>query len=219
LAVLSAFLGAACAAARGPGAVLGPPDDELGLHLAARAAAALGEPGPFAVGTQRFTADCSGFVLSVYEAEGLPLRKLMARVAPRETSGVAAAYRVMEAYGVVFGGGGEWPHPGDLVFFRNTFDRNRDGALDNPLTHMGLVERVENGTVTFLHRGGKAVRRGVLTLEEPGLAKDPDGRSLNSPLRDKQPRISGAPALAGQLFMAYGRIDPARLPRDLASPR
>lgn len=208
------LLGAGCATARGPGVGAGPGSaDELGGHLAARAEAALGQSGPFTVGSQRFGADCSGFVAAVYEAEGLPLRRLMGRVAPAETSGVAAAFRVVETYGVVFGGGGEWPRPGDLVFFRNTFDRNRDGALDDPLTHMGVVERVEDGTVTFLHRGAQAVSRATLTLERSGDARDPDGRQLNSTLRDKRPRIAGSPALAGQLFMAYGRLDPARLPR------
>jgi len=213
-ALLAALLGAGCATARGPG--VGPalgPSDGLGEQLAARAGAALGQRGPFTVGSQRFGADCSGFVASVYQAEGLPLRGLMARVAPAETSGVAAAFRAVQSFGVVFGGGGEWPRPGDLVFFRDTFDRNRDGALDDPLTHVGVVERVEDGTVTFLHRGSRAVRRAVLTLERAGEARDPDGRELNSPLRDKQPRLAGAPALAGQLFMAYGRLDPGRLPR------
>jgi probable lipoprotein NlpC len=211
------FLGAGCATARGPG--VGPGlgrEDGLGERLATRAGEALGQRGPFTVGSQRFGADCSGFAAAVYEAEGLPLRRLMARVAPAETSGTAAAFRVVQAYGVAFGGGGEWPRPGDLVFFRNTFDRNRDGALDDPLTHMGVVERVEDGTVTFLHRGSQAVARATLTLERSGEARDPEGRRLNSALRDKQPRIAGAPALAGQLFMAYGRLDPARLPADLA---
>jgi probable lipoprotein NlpC len=211
------LLGNGCATARGPG--VGPglgSAEDLGEHLAARAGAALGQSGPFTVGSQRFGADCSGFVASVYEAEGLPLRRLMAKVAPSETTGVAAAFRVFQSYGVVFGGGGEWPRPGDLVFFRNTFDRNRDGALDDPLTHVGVVERVEDGRVTFLHRGSQAVSRATLTLERSGEARDPDGRPLNSPLRDKRPRVAGSPALAGQLFMGYGRLDPARLPRDVA---
>jgi len=50
----------------------------------------------------------------------------MSRVAPHESSGVAAAYRAARAYGIVFGGGGSWPAPGDLVFFHDTYDRNRN---------------------------------------------------------------------------------------------
>ncbi|HVO21347.1 MAG TPA: CHAP domain-containing protein [Anaeromyxobacter sp.] len=209
---LLALLGAACATARGPAAPPGAPGGDLAARLAGRAEADLGQRGPFTVGDQRFAADCSGFAAAVYEAEGVPLRRLMARAAPGERSGVAAAYQAAKAYGVVFGGGGEWPRPGDLVFFRDTYDRNHDGAVDDPFTHMGVVERVEGGTVTFLHRGGRAVTRGVLTRERPAEAKDEEGRVLNTALRDKRPRIAGAPSLAGQLFMAYGRIDPRRIP-------
>jgi len=212
LLALIASLGSACATARVPGGADGLPDDDLSARLAGRAEADLGQAGPFTVGVERFAADCSGFAAAVYEAEGVPLRRLMARAAPGERSGVAAAYQAAKAFGVVFGGGGQWPRPGDLVFFKDTYDRNRDGLLDDPFTHMGIVERVEDGTVTFLHRGGRAVARGVLTRERPDARRDEAGRVLNTPLRDKHPRIAGAPVLAGELFLAYGRIDLERIP-------
>jgi probable lipoprotein NlpC len=214
---LVALLGTACATARGPGPAAGATDGELGARLVWRAEAALGQGGPFVVDGERFPADCSGYVEFVYQAEGVPLRRLMVRAAPLESSGVAAAYRAARAFGVVFGGGGEWPRPGDLVFFHDTYDRNRNGQLDDPFTHLGIVERVEDGTVTFLHRGGRSVVRGTLTVQRPGQERDQDGRELNSILRDKHPRIAGAPVLAGQLFMGYGRIDPGRIPGELAT--
>jgi hypothetical protein len=205
----------ACAGARGPGAELGRPSAEpLAARLAERADAYVGAKGPFLVGGERFGDDCSGFAAAVYAAEGIPLRQLMARAAPRESSGVAAAYQAAHAFGVVFGGGGEWPRPGDLVFFHDTYDRNRNGAVDDAFTHVGIVERVDRGTVTFIHRGGRGVTRGAITLERPDQAADADGRPLNSTLRDKRPRLAGEPVLAGQLFQGYGRIDPARVPAD-----
>jgi hypothetical protein len=211
---LVALLGAACATAHGPGpgAASGAPDDALAARLVGRAEARLGQPGPFTVRGQRYAADCSGFVAAVYEAAGLPLRRLMSRAAPAERSGVAAAYQAARAYGTVFGGGGEWPQPGDLVFFRDTYDRNRDGTYQARFTHMGIVERVDaDGTVSFLHRGARAVSRGVLSRERPAEARDEDGRTLNTILREARPRAAVASALAGQLFMAYGRIDPRRV--------
>ena len=206
------LLASACATA-GP-----PPGAEADLsdRLVARAKSALGRAGPFALDEERFPADCSGYVAWVYQAEGVPLRRLMERAAPGETSGVAAAYRAARAFGVVFGGGGEWPRPGDLVFFRDTYDRNRNGLADDAFTHVGIVERVESGTVTFLHRARRAVARATLTPERPGEARDPSGRELNSVLRDKGPRAAGAPSLAGQLFEGYGRIAPRRIPQELA---
>jgi probable lipoprotein NlpC len=187
--------------------------DELGTRLVERARSALGHRGPFTAGAERYPADCSGFVAWVFQAEGVPLRQLMGRVAPGESSGVAAAYQVVRTYGVVFGGGGEWPLPGDMVFFRDTYDRNRDGRLDDPFTHMGLVEQVDGGTVTFLHRGRHGVERGVLTLERSGVTQDDGGRELNTVLRSRNARLHRAPGLAGGLFMGYGRL---ALPRDVA---
>jgi len=215
---LLAFLGAACATAQRSTGAAGERGDDLGARLVSRAEELLGRGGPFVVEGERFPADCSGYVASVFQAKGIPLRRLEARAAPGETSGVAAAYQAARWYGVVFGGGGEWPRPGDMVFFHDTYDRNRNGLVDDPFTHMGIVERVVDGSVTFLHRGARGVARGTLTLERPDQARDGDGRELNTVLRDKRPRIARAPALAGELFMAYGRIDPERMPPDPGSP-
>jgi cell wall-associated NlpC family hydrolase len=172
----------------------------------------VGHAAAFRVGEQTFHPDCTGFVQAVYEAEGVPLRALMQRAAPRERSGVTAAYRTTERFGAVFGGGGEWPAPGDLVFWHDTYDRNRNGRADDGFTHVGIVEYVSDGTVVFVHRGGKAVARGAMTPDRPAVASE-GGTILNSPLRSKNPRLANVPSLAGALFAGYGRLDPGRLPR------
>lgn len=187
---------------------------DLQARLAARAASLVGHPGEFRVGVERYNPDCTGFIQAVYEAEGVPLRAMMRRAAPAERSGVAAALRAMEAYGVVFGGGGEWPAPGDLVFWHDTYDRNHNGRADDPFTHVGVVEYVVDGTVLFVHRGGKAVARGAMNPERPGEAKAGEV-VLNSPIRARNARLEGVPVLAGALFAGYARIDPARVPRVL----
>jgi hypothetical protein len=190
------------------------PYEELSARLAARAATMLGHRAAFTVDGERFQADCSGFVAWVYQLEGIPLRRLYARAAPNERSAVAAIYFAARAWGVVFGGGGEWPRPGDLVFFRDTYDRNRDGRFDDPFTHVGIVERLgEDGTVTFVHRGARGVARGAMTLSRPSDRRDEDGRELNSILRRGKARVDGS-TLAGRLFMGYARFDPARLPSE-----
>ncbi len=212
---LSAALLAGCAGADG---ARGDAPDlsfyDLQAQLAARAASFVGHGGEFRVGAERFNPDCTGFVEAVYEAEGIPLRALMRQAAPAEHSGVAAAFRAMEAYGFVFGGRGEWPAPGDLVFFDDTYDRNRNGRADDRLTHVGVVEYVVDGTVVFVHRGGRAVARGAMNPQRPDEASA-DGAVLNSPVRPKDPRLARVPVLAGALFAGYGRIDPARVPRAL----
>jgi probable lipoprotein NlpC len=192
--------------------------DDLPERLASRAASLVGRTGSFAVGDARFQGDCIGFVEAVYQAEGVPLRALMARTAPGERSGVAAAYRVFDSYGILFGGGGAWPAPGDLVFFHDTYDRNRNGRVDDAFTHIGIVEGVSDGRVTFLHRGGEAVARATLDLVQPTVARGADGTVVNSYLRAKPSGpVPGTQGLAGELFAGFGRLDPARLPRDVAT--
>ncbi len=185
---------------------------DLQARLAARAASLMGHATGFQAHGERFNADCTGFVEAVYALEGVPLRTLMREAAPGERSGVQAAFRTMERFGVVFGGGGEWPAPGDLVFWRDTYDRNRDGKTNDGLTHVGIVEYVVDGTVVFMHRGGKAVARGAMTPDRPG-ERSADGVALNTFIRRKSSRLDGVPALAGELFAGYGRLDPAKLPR------
>jgi hypothetical protein len=215
-AVSAALLLGGCA---GSSSARGDPDlsfHDLQARLAARAASFVGERGAFRVGAEPFPADCTGFVQAVYEAEGVPLRAMMQRAAPSERSGVAAALRAMEAHGVVFGGGGEWPAPGDLVFWNDTSDRNRNGRADDRLTHVGIVEYVVDGTVVFVHRGGRAVARGAMNPERPSEVRA-DGVILNSHIRQKSARLERVPVLAGALFAGYGRLDPRKV--DIGSAR
>lgn len=187
---------------------------DLQARLAARGHGWLGQgQAPFLAGGERFNPDCSGFVEAVYAAEGVPLRRLAQVAAPGETSGVAALWAAAGRYGTRWRGG-EWPAPGDLVFFDDTWDRNGNRALDDPFTHLGLVEWVDQrGTVTFLHRAGAGVVRGHLTLDRPADLRAAGGAELNAPLRVRVSRDDRAPALAGELFVGFGRIDPRRLPR------
>lgn len=185
-------------------------------RLAVRARSYLGRRGPFRSQGQRFGSDCSGFVEAVYAAEGLLLRDLMARVAPEERGGVKAAWYAARAHGWVFGPP-EWPAPGDLVFWNDTYDRNRNGRADDRFTHLGIVEYVQDGTVYFLHRGGRGVTRGVMTPDRPYEAADGDGRAINSPLRALTHPVQDGSGLAGALLAGYGRIDPARVPAEYAT--
>ncbi len=177
--------------------------------------------GSFEVDGIRFPADCSGFVEAVYHSEGIPFREALAVAPADEGSAVAALYRAVGALGVVFTTEAD-PLPGDLVFWNDTYDRNGDGLANDPLTHVGLVEAALPGrTVRFVHRGARGVARGYMTLASPDRARGDSGETLNTPLRvprDGDPQ--GLPTLAGRLFAAFGRFDPARLAAALeGSPR
>ncbi|HYO58352.1 CHAP domain-containing protein [Archangium sp.] len=146
--------------------------------------------------------DCTGFVEGVYARAGVSFRG--AGVAG--DNGVTALYRYARAHGRVFTRG--QPKPGDLVFFRETYDQNRDGRRNDGLTHVGLVDEVaSDGTVVVIHRVKRGVVRYRMNLAKPSLRRDPrTGEVLNDMLR--APGTGKMPVLTGQLFAAYGSVLP-----------
>lgn len=154
--------------------------------------------------------DCTGFVEGVYAQAGVSLRG--AGVAG--DNGVTALYRYARDHGRVFTRGK--PKPGDLVFFRETYDQNRDGRRNDGLTHVGLVDEVESdGTVVVIHRVRRGVVRYRMNLAKPGLRRDPrTGEVLNDMLR--VPGAGKMPVLTGQLFAAYGSVLPESGPKAVA---
>lgn len=145
--------------------------------------------------------DCSSVVLAAYGQAGLDLLAL----AEPEDNAVTAIYRFAREHGRVFEGG--WPMAGDLVFFKETYDQNRDGRTNDGLTHVGVVEGVDaDGTVRVIHR----VKRGVvvtrMNLKRPDTRVEAGtGRKLNDYLRGGREA-----ALTGQLFAAYATLLPAK---------
>ncbi|OJT19637.1 hypothetical protein BO221_35330 [Archangium sp. Cb G35] len=143
--------------------------------------------------------DCSGLANLAYRKRGLSL--MPERTLPGE-NGVAAIYRKARSLGSLH----KTPRPGDLVFFRETYDRNRDGRRNDGLTHIGVVERVDrDGTVTFVHRAGGGVKRAKLHLRQPALRRDAKGRVLNDYLR--RPEKATYPRLAGELLAGFATVD------------
>lgn len=98
--------------------------------------------------------------------------------------------------------------PGDLVFFDNTWDFNGDGLLNDPLTHVGIVEQVEpDETVIFISRVAGAVARYRMNLSQPHVHKTAEGRLLNDYIRRKRPTDPENTArLTGELFSFYGNL-------------
>ena len=133
--------------------------------------------------------DCTGLVRAVYDDSGIELMS----AAARGDNGVTAMYRLAFERSALHT---QLPAPGDLVFFLDTYDRNRDGKANDGLTHVGVVLSVDAaGNVTFVHRIGGGVRRGHLNLNAP------DDPKRNDYLR---PAKKGQPAqLTGELFAAF----------------
>lgn len=158
------------------------------------------------VSGRSWPADCTGFVEAAHSRAGVSLRGS----AQKGDNGVTAFYRYAQARGRVYTRG--TPRPGDLVFFRETYDRNRDGRRNDGLTHVALVDEVEpDGTVIVIHRVSRGVARYRMNLAQPQLKRDPKtGAVLNDMLRGAG--AGKAPVLTGQLFAAYASILPEPRP-------
>jgi hypothetical protein len=158
------------------------------------------------VGGRAYPNDCTGLVEAAYSHAGLALK---GKAKPGD-NGVTAIYRYALNHGRVYNGGR--PVPGDLVFFRETYDQNRDGRRNDGLTHVGIVDKVDaDGTVTVIHRVKRGVVRYRMNLSKPRVAKDPrSGKILNDTLRAPGPTRGFA--LTGQLFVAYASVLPSPKP-------
>jgi len=162
-----------------------------GRRVARRATSLVGAP----LSEYRVPDDCSGLVRLAYQSVGIELLSHGTR--PGE-SAVGAIYRRAKLEGALHH---HTPKPGDIVFFHETYDRNRDGLHDDGLTHVGIIESVErDGTVVFVHRGGSGVKRSRMNLRFP-TQHSQGGRILNDYLRraegDERARLTS------ELFSGY----------------
>ncbi len=178
---------------------------DVRLSVAKRARSMLKAPR-FLVGKTRYRRDCSGFVLAVFASEKIPIENLMGM--NRRRSSVAELYSLAKRKGLVHRQ--KVPAIGDLVFFDDTYDRNRDGRSNDPLTHVGIVERVDpDGTVTFVHRVRRGVLRYRLNRFRPHIRRDPETRKVLNHYLKIGRSGKGAKAgqrLTGELFHAFATI-------------
>ncbi|MCP3059661.1 NlpC/P60 family protein [Myxococcus sp. K38C18041901] len=141
--------------------------------------------------------DCSGFVRLAYLSAGIDL---VAHGFLAGENAVSAIFRRATQGGRLHQ---HAPRPGDLVFFRETYDRNRDGRRNDGMTHIGVVEAIgDDGTVTFIHRGSKGVARSRMNLAHPEKHQlTQGGPVVNDFLR---PASKGLRAyVTGELFVSY----------------
>jgi hypothetical protein len=150
-----------------------------------------------AVDDRSFPNDCTGLVRAVYATHGVDL---MADGGRPSDGGVAAIWRYAGRHGSLHE---DQPQPGDIVFYRETYDRNRDGRANDGLTHVGIVEAVEpDGTVSVIHRVARGVMRYHMNLSHPRDRRDAaSGRVLNDTLREGR-----RSRFAAELFAGYATL-------------
>ncbi len=155
--------------------------------------------------------DCTGVPRIAYGSVGI---ELMPPTGRRGDNGVTLMYRRARQLGALHRSS---PRPGDLVFFRETYDRNRDGRRNDGLTHVGVVERIEpDGTITFIHRGSKGVARARMHLRHPRLHRTQDtGTVVNDYLRRASRKHRAY--LTGELFAGFASPGPMTRMRSAAA--
>lgn len=145
---------------------------------------------------KHYRPDCSGTVRAIYDHAGLWLGSSSSK---EPESDSATIYRYIQKAGTI---SERDPAPGDVVFFDNTYDRNRDGLLNDSLTHVGVVEEVlPDQTVLFIHHLGNSIVRSSMNLERPERGNDM--------LRRATKESKGLSA--AELFVGFGKLDAFRL--------
>lgn len=151
---------------------------------------------------KRISYDCAGVARAIYLEHGIDLYE--SSTSNPKANGVRLIHDHISRHGKFHKGPAV--RPGDLVFFDNTWDYNGDGIVNDPLTHVGIVERQEpDGTVIFISRVAGAIERYRMNLALPRVHKTAEGRILNDYIRRKDIADSFSTGyLTGELFSGFG---------------
>lgn len=156
------------------------------------------------VNGQKFRYDCSGFATGVWSAAGIDLMASADDGPP--ANGVALIRRFNDRFGTHHSR--YFPSPGDLAYFDNTYDMNRNGRLDDPLSHVGIVDSVDaDGTIYIIHLVGRGIVRDPMNLLRPHDRTGERGKKLNGWLRAKKKNDpANMPRLMGELFSGFSTV-------------
>lgn len=172
---------------------------QIQSDIAQSAALGVGETHVSVTG-KKFRQDCSGIVRAIYAKAGVTL------FGEQQTNenDTEILWRFFEQNGSIFQQG---PTLGDVVFFHNTYDKNRDKKMNDELTHVGVVENIlPDGTVIFVHYMGASIVRSRMNLEKPHLQlNQKTNERLNTLLRKSSSRRAGL--TAAELFAGFGRLN------------
>lgn len=154
-----------------------------------------------------FRNDCIGYVRYVYYKAGVDLDK----VTRSGNNGVANLYLGLDALRFTFKASSA--RPGDIIFFDNTYDINRNGKWDDPLSHIGVITAVgRHNTLTFVHYASGVVKESVINLDYPEThafrRKEGGLLVINSYLRrDRGEGFAAKEYVASSFYRCFARIN------------
>ncbi len=147
---------------------------------------------------KKFKMDCSGVIRAIYQKAGIDLAKDFKKY---KGGGVQRIYQTLQSKGLIYRP--TVPVPGDILFWDNTYDANRNGRADDVLSHIGMVVSSDKrkGDVVFVHHHD---RKGIV-FEKMNLLH-PNNPAYNSVMRSlKGRKISGSKYLSSHLYKAAGK--------------
>lgn len=145
--------------------------------------------------------DSARFVIAVLEKNGVHLPT------KGKGSAIQAMYYALKKRSQVYDR--DLPLPGDLVFFHNTEDQNRDNRNNDWYSMIGIVEKIgADGTISFIAPHFGTIKRIALNLRRPQVRRDEKtGQVINAFLRVKRmddPEYTQY--LAGELYAGFGSL-------------
>lgn len=157
---------------------------------------------------KRFTSDCIGFVRYTYYLSGIDLIEVYGD----GRGGVSSLYNGLLKRRFIYTN--TIPlSKGDLIFFDNTYDVNKNGKWDDPLSHVGIVIHVdEHGTITYIHHSPrKGVTLDYLNLRYPQThafrRRDGSLKIINSYLRiNRGENFAQENYISSTFFRAFAHI-------------
>ncbi len=150
--------------------------------------------------------DCSGLINKIMLKNNITIFKKQA-VIHRGDNGVKIIFNTLRKYHKIFKNYRRLK-PGDLIFFDNTYDKNRNNRYDDKFTHIAMVLSVaKDGTVKFIHSSNRGIRIDYLNVRYKHRHTNSKGKILNSFLRRKKRRDSRRiKYLTGELVSYFGTI-------------
>jgi hypothetical protein len=162
-------------------------------RIASHAVAFIGE-NVLMVNGEQYRYDCSGLVEASYSAGGFAITGIT-----NTLYDLADKRKVLHKK--------KKPAPGDVAFFHDTYDKNKNGKKDDGITHVALVEKVDvDGTIHLIHLGGSGVTRIFMNLNQRGLHKVEHGKVWNSYIRYRTSKTDRSPRLSGELWVSFASL-------------
>ena len=164
-----------------------------GTHVTTKPQTAAPSPNP---STAPHTLSMS-YVMAIYKLNGVDLSSIKS---PMPTIG--ELYQHAFTHKLVYQS--TKPAIGDLAFFHNTVDRNRDGRWNDWHTLIGIVESIDQDeTITILTYQTNKIERIQLNLKYPELQKGKKGQTLNTQIRPNEGAQKGTTA---KLFAGFANL-------------